>query len=117
MVEGMASCAAPAQFRVRPTSVVVVLPFSKLRPSVGQRREQRLVLAFIAQLAGIAPADIAAGGIEVEPARGIRLPHRQRQRGVAPVGVLGPDFLARAACCADAAPKQEDGYLNYATSP
>ena len=42
---------APTQFRVRPDRIVIVLPFGQLRPCMGQRCEQRLVQAFIAQLA------------------------------------------------------------------
>ncbi len=39
----------PAQFRVRLDAIVVVLPGGKNRSGVGQRREQRLVEAFVAQ--------------------------------------------------------------------
>ena len=42
---------APTQFRVRPDRVVIVLPFGQLRPCMSQRGEQRLVQAFVAQLA------------------------------------------------------------------
>ncbi|KIT98651.1 hypothetical protein QU38_02935, partial [Staphylococcus aureus] len=39
----------PAQFRVRPDVVVIVLPGGEHEPGMGQRREQRLVEAFVPQ--------------------------------------------------------------------
>ena len=40
---------SPAQFRVRPYVVVVMPPGIKHEPGMRQRREQRLVEAFVAQ--------------------------------------------------------------------
>ncbi len=41
----------PAQLRVRPDRVAAMLSGGQYRPSVGQRGEQRLVEAFVMQLA------------------------------------------------------------------